>query len=149
METIMVIGVAGVMVIGIGIWFIVKIRWVDRRIVEAEEGAAEIIQAAEKEAQRTKKEKLVEAKEHIVGWRSEAEKEAQDRQRALNELERRLSRKEDSLESKDRSIRHKEGELENRLKEIRSKEENFVERDQKLGKMLPFARPDSNRNAAH
>ena len=136
METITVIGLAVVMAVAIGIWIVVKIRWLDRRIAETKRASAEVIRAAEREAERTKKEKLIEAKDQIFGWRSEAEKEAQDRRRELNKLENRLTRKEDGLQSKDQSILRKEEELERRLKGLRSQEEKLAEDDRRLQQIV-------------
>ena len=86
MEMTVVIGFAIVAAVTVAIWFVVKVGFADRRIAEARKKAEEIEKSAQQEAERLKKAKLVEAKDQIVDWRSEAEKEVQERRREFNQL---------------------------------------------------------------
>ena len=74
MEITTVIGFAIVAAVDGCDWFVVKVRFADQRIAEAQKKAEEIERSAQQEAERLKKAKLVEAKDQIVDWRSEAEK---------------------------------------------------------------------------
>ncbi len=107
MEMTTVIGFAIVAAVTVAIWFVGKVRFADRRIAEARKKAEEIERSAQQEAERLKKAKLVEAKDQVFDWRSEAEKEIQERRKEFNQLERRLSRTEDNLQSKEPGdVRH-------------------------------------------
>jgi len=75
MEMTTGIGFAIVAAVTVVIWFVVKVQFADRRIAEARKKAEEIEKSAQQEAERLKKAKLVEAKDQIFDWRSEAEKE--------------------------------------------------------------------------
>ena len=86
MEMTTVIGFAIVAAVTVVIWFVVKVRFADRRIAEARKKAEEIERSAQQEAERLKKAKLVEAKDQVFDWRSEAEKEIQERRREFNQL---------------------------------------------------------------
>ena len=79
MEMTVVIGFAIVAAVTVAIWFVVKVGFADRRIADARKKAEEIEKSAQQEAERLKQAKLVEAKDQIVDWRSEAEKVVQER----------------------------------------------------------------------
>ncbi len=100
MEMTTVIGFAIVAAVTFATWFVVKVRFADRRISEAQKKAEEIEGSAQQEAERLKKAKLVEAKDQIFDLRSEAQNEMQERRSEFNQLERRLIRTEDNLQSK-------------------------------------------------
>lgn len=136
MDMTIVIGLAIVAAATITIWFVLKIRFVDRRIAEAEKKAKEIEGSAQEEAERLKKAKLVEAKDQIFDWRSEAEKEIQERRREFNQLERRLSRMEDNLQSKEQAILRNEKDSNRRLSKLQEGERKLREKEQHLEEVL-------------
>ena len=114
MDTAMTTSVAIMAAVAMFVWVVVKLRWVDRRIVQAKQLAAEIEQNANQKTEQAKKEKLVEAKDQIFIWRSEAEKEDKNRRRELNRLENRLAAKEDNIQSKEQVLIRKDQENEKR-----------------------------------
>ncbi|MGW8181902.1 MAG: Rnase Y domain-containing protein, partial [bacterium] len=59
----------------IAVWYFIKIKFVNRRIQEAQNQAKLVEETSQKDAERLKKEKLLEAKDKIFKWRMEAEKE--------------------------------------------------------------------------
>lgn len=115
--------VCGLMAIGaISVWYILKIKFVDRRIREAEEKAKATEESSQQDAERLKKEKLLEAKDQIFKWRMEAEKEIQEQRRKSNEVERRLAENEQSAKRDARRLDRKRRELDHRLRSIRKSE---------------------------
>lgn len=136
MEITTVIGFAIVAAVTVAIWFVVKVRFADRRIAEARNKAEEIEKSAQQEAERLKKAKLVEAKDQIFDWRSEAEKEIQERRREFNQLERRLSRTEDNLQSKEQAILRNEKDSNLRLQKLQEGERKLTESKQHLEEVL-------------
>ena len=136
MEMTTVIGFAIVAAVTFATWFVVKVRFADRRIAEAQKKAEEIEGSAQQEAERLKKAKLVEAKDQIFDLRSEAQKEMQERRSEFNQLERRLSRTEDNLQSKEQAILRNEKDSNRRLKKLQEGERILAEREQHLEEVL-------------
>ena len=69
-----------------------------------------------------KKEKLLEAKEEIHKFRSDAEKENRERRSELQKYERRVIQKEESLDRKQQSIESKESNLNQKLRAVDEKQ---------------------------
>ena len=72
--------------------------------------------------QTMKKEKLLEAKEEIHKFRSDAEKENRERRSELQKYERRVIQKEESLDRKQQSIESKESNLNQKLRAVDEKQ---------------------------
>ena len=136
MEIFTVVGSAIVATVAVVVWFVVKIRFADQRVAEANMKAEEIRQAAQGDAEREKKEKLVEAKDEIFSWRSEEEKKIRDRRQEFNQWERRLSRQEDNLHSKEQAIRGNERDSNRRLRSLQNRERKLAEGEQHLEEVL-------------
>lgn len=89
-----------------------------KQIEEAELQAQTLLKEAELRAETIKKEKQLEAKERFVQLKSEYEREVNERNRKLGELENRAKQKE-------QSINQKEGALEKQIKENEAIKENL------------------------
>lgn len=136
MDTAVTTSVALIAALAIFVWVVVKLRWVDRRIVQAKQLADEIEKNANQKAEQAKKEKLVEAKDQIFIWRSESEKEDQNRRRELNRLENRLAAKEDNIQNKEQVLLHKDQENEKRSNLLQEKESDFVAKEDQLEQLM-------------
>ena len=119
-----------------GLWYVFKVRLIDRHIQEAKREAKDSTEAAQKEAERAKKEKLLEAKDEIFRLRSQSEEEIGSRHKELNESERRLSRREDNLQGKEGSLLRRERDVDGRLRDLQSQERNLVERGVRLEEII-------------
>jgi len=84
--------------------------------------AKKIAEDAERDAETTKKELLLEAKEEVHKLRSELEKESRERRNELQRTERRLIQKEEVLDKKSESLEQKDEKLIKKLKELDNKE---------------------------
>ncbi len=132
MQISTLIGSAIVAAVAVMVWFVMKIRFVDQRVVEAKRKVEEIREAAQQDAERLKKEKLVEAKDEIFTWRSEAEKELHEGRRKFNKWERNLSRQEDNLQSKEQEILRNEKDSNRRLTKLQHRERGLAEGERNL-----------------
>ena len=94
----------------------------EAKIGEADSLAKNIIDQANKDAETIKKEKLLEAKEEIHKFRSDAEKENRERRNELQKYERRVIQKEESLDRKQHSVENKESNLNQKLKAVDEKQ---------------------------
>ncbi|HEY3197765.1 MAG TPA: ribonuclease Y [Nitrospirales bacterium] len=111
--------------VGAGMLWVIQ-RWVvSSRIRDAEERAARIVRAAEKEAETRAREAKLEAKDLIVQARADLEKEMQGQRAEILVLEKRLVQKEESLD-------RKAGQSERREDDLRAKEQAVVLRETSL-----------------
>lgn len=97
----------------------------EKEIGSATHEATKIINTALAEAESTKKEKILEAKDEIHKLRSDADKEIRERrsevqkqENRLNQREEYLDKKADSLEAKSEKISQKQKQLDDKLLEI-------------------------------
>lgn len=97
----------------------------EKEIGSATQEATKIINTALAEAESTKKEKILEAKDEIHKLRSDADKEIRERrsevqkqENRLNQREEYLDKKADSLEAKSEKISQKQKQLDDKLLEI-------------------------------
>ena len=108
--------------IGIGAGYFVRKNISEAKIGEVDSLAKNIIDQANKDAETMKKEKLLEAKEEIHKFRSDAEKENRERRSELQKYERRVIQKEESLDRKQQSIESKESNLNQKLRAVDEKQ---------------------------
>ncbi len=105
------------------------------KIGSAEEEANRIIEKAKeksvKDAENTKKERLLEAKEEIHKERNELDKEIKERRNELQRQERRVQQKEDTIDKKTQVLEKKEEQIQAKLVEVDALKEE-VEKVKKL-----------------
>lgn len=118
------------------VWYLVKIRVVDKKLTEATEQTKEMKEAAKLEADHLKKEKLLEAKDEIFKWRVAAETEIQEQRQKASELERRVSEKEQRLRRELRRAERKRREIDQRLRSLTKKEAQVEETRQEVEETL-------------
>ncbi len=139
LQIAILIGVIAVAIVGMFLAFRYGYSY-RRKVAEiklgsAEEEAKRIIDNAKskavKDAENTKKEKLLEAKEEIHKERNELEKEIKERRNELQRQERRIQQKEDAIDKKTQVLEKKEEQLQEKLAEVDELKEE-VERVKKL-----------------
>ncbi|KUK13948.1 MAG: ribonucrease [bacterium] len=115
---------------GIAIGYLLRRYLSEKRIKSAEEIAKTILNNAEKEGEKIKREKIQEAKDEIYRLRNEWEREYRERKVELQRFERRILQKEESLERRSEALIRREEELklrEKEIEEIRKEAERLVE----------------------
>ncbi|MEG2838963.1 MAG: Rnase Y domain-containing protein, partial [Lachnospiraceae bacterium] len=98
------------------------------KIGNADSKAREIIDAAVKTAETTKKETLLEVKEESIRTKNELEKETKERRAELQRYEKRVLSKEESLEKKSEIIEQREA-------NYAAKEEQVKQREAKVDEL--------------
>ena len=89
-------------------------------IGSANDEAARIVNNAVNEAETKKKEAILEAKDEIHKFRSDAEREIRERRNEVQRQEKRLIQKEESLDKKTDNLEKKEEVLEEKIKQAES-----------------------------
>jgi ribonuclease Y len=114
---------------------------------KAEEEAARIIREAQKEAESLKKEAVLEAKEKHYNLRTDFEKQARDRRRELNSLDKRLSQKEVKLEHRADVVTAKEKDVTEREKQVKKNEQELERAREEYAKLIEEQRRKISRLA--
>ena len=121
---------------GILLGYIIRKNISEAKIGQAEDLAKEIIEKANRDSETVQKEKLLEAKEEIHKWRTEAERENKERRNDLQRYEKRVIQKEEVLDKKLQNLESKETSLNDRLKNVEKKEEEIEQiKTQQLEKL--------------
>jgi ribonuclease Y len=98
-----IVGLVGVAVGIIAGKFIFAVN-TRKQVEEAEQRAQKIISEAQLQAETTKKEKILEAKERFVQLKSEHDKEVLEKNRKISDIENRLKQKELTINQKENSL---------------------------------------------
>lgn len=106
------------------------------RLRDAEDRAAHIVRAAEKEAQTRAREAQLEAKDLIVQARSELDKEIQAQRAEILALEKRLIQKEESLDRKVSDCDRRESELQKKDKTLSQREGAAAEKEAEIERLI-------------
>jgi ribonuclease Y len=131
-----VLGVALVAAGAIVVWFLLRTRVVERRLKEAVQSAESIVREGREQAERAKRERLLEAKEQIHSWRTEADQQIQERRREFAAAERRLSQKEDNLQRTEALLHRKDRDTEQRLEQVKGRERKVGELEEGLQRLI-------------
>ncbi|WP_073125629.1 ribonuclease Y [Asaccharospora irregularis] len=122
-ETIAIVVVGAA--IGTIVGYFIRKNISEAKIGQAESLAKEIIDKAHRDSETVQKEKLLEAKEEIHKWRTEAERENKERRVEVQRYERRVLQKEEVLDRKLQNLESKENDLNEKLKTVGKKEEEI------------------------
>ncbi|WP_018133377.1 ribonuclease Y [Effusibacillus pohliae] len=101
------------LVLGVGAGYLWRRNVAEGKIAAAELRASQILEEANKEAERRKKEAILEAKEEVHKLRTDAEKDIRERRTEIQRLERRLLQKEETLDRKTEAIEKRAESLSN------------------------------------
>ncbi|MGL5751213.1 MAG: ribonuclease Y [Paraclostridium sp.] len=125
METATIIGALLGIFVGIIAGYFVRKNISEAKIGQADKMAKDIVDKAGRDAETLQKEKLLEAKEEIHKWRSEAEKENKERRSELQKFEKRVIQKEEVLDKKLQTLENKDSVLNDKIKKIEKKEDQI------------------------
>lgn len=114
--------------LGAGMYWLIQGKVVISRVRDAEDRAAQIIRAAEKEAETRAREAKLEAKDLIVQARAELDKEIQAQRAEILELEKKLIQKEESLDRKVATCERREADLQAKEKAVALREGAVAEK---------------------
>ena len=131
--TAVLAGVAGIL-----IGWLLQVVSAKRQLGTVAERAKQILEAAEREANATKKEKLIEVKDEWIKKRRELDDEFNSRQRKIQNVERQLSTKEENLDRKADELRQQEKNLRSLDAELREKAKTIEIKETEANKLVQF-----------
>ena len=109
--------IAAALVLGFAAGVLLRRMIAEKKIGSAEAEAQRILTDCQLQAERMKKEKLLEAKEEILQRRNESEAEMKERRAEITRMERRLTQKEENLDQKSEALERKNERLDQKLQE--------------------------------
>lgn len=111
--------------VGCLIGYLIRKNIAERKIGSAEELSKKLLEDAQRDAETSKKEVLLEAKEEVHKLRNEFERESRERRNELQRIERRLIQKEEALDKKSEGLEQKEERLSKKLKDLDDKQQEI------------------------
>ena len=118
----------GGIIVGIVIMFIVNFL----RGSNANKKADSILEKARKEAEKNKRDTILEAKEEIHRLKMDAEKEVRDRKQEIKDAETRLSQREENIDKRDALIQKRDESLDEREAKLFTKQAAINEEKAKV-----------------
>jgi len=115
--------VAATFIVSFAAGYLIRKYLAEARISSAEEAAKRIVADATREAERRKREALLEAKEEVHRLRADFESETRERRAELQRLDHRLMKKEEALDRKAEAIERREESVNSRQKELERRSE--------------------------
>ncbi len=124
-------GMAGVL-----IGWLVQVVSARRKLGTVSRRAKQILEAAEREANAIKKEKLIEVKDEWIKKRQDLDDEFNARQRKIQNVERQLSSKEENLDHKSDDLRQQEKSLRSTEAELREKSKTIHIKETEIERLM-------------
>ncbi len=113
-----VLGLIIGLLMGAGIGYVIRKTQAEKEAGSAEVRAKTVLQDAERQAEATRREALVEAKDEIFRMRSEAEAEVKRRAAEIDKKEDRIAQRETTLDQRSTTLDRKEQTIEGKEEEI-------------------------------
>jgi ribonuclease Y len=133
----MLIGVGAlIFLVGFFIFMLIKKASGTRAIFRADQKAKTILESANEEAEKIKREASIEAKEKMLNFKADFERQTRDGRRKFNDMERMLMRKEENLERKFQGLERKEKEFSAKEQRIYQKEREIAEEEKRYNESV-------------
>ncbi|WP_099221053.1 ribonuclease Y [Listeria costaricensis] len=124
------------LIVGLVVGSLINKSSTQKKLIAARGTAELIVEDAKKEAETTKKEALIEAKEESHKLRTEIENELRGRRGELQKSENRLLQREENLDRKDTSLSKREAALERKEESISKRQQHIEEKESKIAEMM-------------
>ena len=106
------------------------------KVSAAQKEADKLIQDAKKEAEKAKRDGILELKEESYKLKNQTEAEIKEKKQELNELNQRIDNREKSLDKRDELLSERERNLEEKDKNLLAKQKEIQEKDAKMESIL-------------
>lgn len=116
--------------------YLTKTKVFDRRLAQTELETRRLLDAAREEAERLKKEKLLEAREEIHSLRSQFDDSVRESKRESGLLEARLTQRAELLDKKEHEAQAQDRQLRQRASEVGSREKALAQKEEKLNSLI-------------
>jgi ribonuclease Y len=128
-------GVVG-LILGAAVGFILRVKIVEKNFQTAKNKAQGIVDEAVTQAEKLKKEKLLEARQEIYNLNSENDKVIREKKAAVAEIENKLNQREDLLERRSSNLDKRELNLDRKEEALDEKKAALEEKNQHLESII-------------
>ena len=105
-------------IVGLGLGYILRVKIYEKSFAETKRNSEKIIADAQAEADKLKKDSIIEAKQEISALKHEADKDIKERKSVVVEQEHKLSQREDTLDRRSSNLDRREEMLNNKENRI-------------------------------
>jgi ribonuclease Y len=116
--------------------FILSIYIGERGIIKSRQKADLLIEDARKEAEKNKKQTLLEAKQDIHNLKLEADKQIKERKREVEVVENKLLQREQSLDRRSSNLDKRESNIDAKEENIERKKQSLEDKNNRLDKLI-------------
>jgi len=117
--------------------FLIRVSVVEKGFQTAKNKAKDIIDDANTQAEKIKKEKLLEARQEIYNLNSENDKLIKEKRSIVTELEHRVNQREELIERRSANLDKRELNLDRKEEILDDKKNALEEKKQQIGKHHP------------
>ena len=123
-------------VIGLIVGAVIVIIYNKFRVNAATNEADKLIREAKKEADKAKRDGIMELKEESYKLKKQTDEEIREKKKELNELSSRIDNREKSLDKRDELLTEREKNLDHKDKDLLAKQKEIQEKDAKMESLL-------------
>ena len=131
-STLIILG----LVLGVVIGYVIRVKLHEKSFSAAKTEAEKIVSDAEKEAEKLKKESIIEAKQEIAVLKQEADLDIKERKNVVVELENKLNQREDMLDRRSSNLDRREEMLNTKENKIDEKKAELEQQNNKVEAIL-------------
>lgn len=124
------------LVIGFFVGFLIVTIFVIIRNNQNESKATKLIEEAKKEADKRKRDTLMEIKEESYRLKQEAEREIKEKKAEIKDNENRLLQRETSLDKREELLQKRDANLDDKENNLLSKQKELQEKEQKMDELM-------------
>ena len=119
-------------IVGLGIGYILRVKIYEKSFAETKRNSEKIIADAQAEADKLKKDSIIEAKQEISALKQEADKDIKERKSVVVEQEHKLSQREDTLDRRSSNLDRREEMLNNKENRIDERKAELEQQHNKV-----------------
>ena len=123
-------------IVGLGIGYILRVKIYEKSFAETKRNSEKIIADAQAEADKLKKDSIIEAKQEISALKQEADKDIKERKSVVVEQEHKLSQREDTLDRRSSNLDRREEMLNNKENRIDERKAELEQQHNKVEAVL-------------
>lgn len=123
-------------VVGLFVGAFIMIIFNKLKVSAAQKEADKLIRNAKKEAEKAKRDGILELKEESYKLKNQTDAEIKEKKKELNELNQRIDNREKSLDKRDELLAEREKNLEKKDKDLLAKQKEIQEKDAKMESII-------------
>ncbi len=130
--------VSGLLILTVGIFAGVVIRavLVEKGFEKAQAESKKLIDDAEKQAEKTKRQTILDTKQEIHNLKSDADKEIKERKQEISTQENKIFQREKTLDNRAINLDRREANIDRKEEQVEEKKEALEEKNSKLERLI-------------